>query len=74
MSSQLQKDRLRKYQLERKMQEQEEKLNRLERLNKNKDDSIFKFEAKTAKAEGEMHRVIEDYRDKDNARQRKFMK
>ena len=74
MSSQLQKDRLRKYQLERKMQEQEEKLKWLERLNKNKDDSIFKFEAKTAKAEGEMHRVIEDYRDKDNARQRKFMK
>ena len=62
MSAKLQKDRLKKYQLTRKMQEQDEKLKWLERLNKNKDDAIFKLETKCAKAEGEMHRIKEEYR------------
>lgn len=74
MSSKLQKDRLKKYQLQRKMQEQDEKLKWLERLNKNKDDAIFKLETKCAKAEGEMHRVKEEYRQLDNERQRKFLR
>lgn len=46
----------------------------LERLNKNKDDAIFKLETKCAKAEGEMHRVKEEYRQLDNERQRKFLR
>ena len=74
MSGKLQNDRLKKYQLQRQVQDKDEKLKWLERLNKNKDDAIFKLETKCSKAEGEMHRVKEEYRQLDNERQRKFLR
>ena len=74
MSKKLQSDRLKKYQLKRQTQEQDERISYLSRLLKNKDESVFKLEEKAAKFEGEMHRIQEEYREKDNQRQRKFLR
>ena len=57
MSKKLQSDRLKKYQLKRQNQEQDERISYLSRLLKNKDESVFKLEEKAAKFEGEMHRI-----------------
>jgi len=46
----------------------------MSRMIKNKDDALFKLEEKAAEFEGEMHRVKQEYEDKDNARQRKFLR
>ena len=46
----------------------------MSKMIKNKDDSLFKLEEKAAQYEGEMHRIKQEYIDKDNARQKKFFR
>lgn len=74
MSKELQNDRLRKYQLKRESKEQQERIQYLARLIKNKDEANFKMETKAANFEGEMIRMKETYRDLDNERQKRFMR
>jgi lipase chaperone LimK len=72
MSRKLQTDRAKWYKLKREHGDEKERADYLARLLKNKEEAMFKMEAKASKLEGDIHRIKEEYRQQDNDRQKKF--
>ena len=70
MSDQLQKIRLGEYRARRKAEEEEQRIKYIQGLLKLKDESLRALEERASKVEGDMHKQAEEFRKRDNERQR----
>ena len=72
MSDQLQKIRLGEYRARRKAEEEEQRIKYIQELLKSKDERLRTLEERASKVEGDMHKQAEEFRKRDNERQRQF--
>lgn len=72
MSENLQSIRLESYRAKRECEELSEKCNYLSKLLKGKNDTCIVLEEKAAKCESSMYKAEEEFRRRDNDRQKQF--